>query len=134
MKKKFIFAVIAAGVLGLSVLGFFVLGGVSKVEKFGELPNVYAGKTAIGSILVNPKKYLDKTVVIEGVIAKECPGGCWMHVRDTSGGVMFVEMKGTSYAPIPQRTGKYVMVKGVVYQNQGNTRETKLLGKGLIIK
>jgi len=122
------------GVVLLGLWGILILGCGAKIEKFGEAPDETSAKTAIGTILVNPHNYLDKEVVVEGVIGSECPTGGWINVRDNAGATIYVEMHGTSFAPIPQRVGKRVLVKGVVYQSEGATKETKLLGKGLIIK
>lgn len=130
MKK--IFVILGAALIGL--FGLYILGCGPRIEKFGDAPDETTTKTAIGTILLNPQKYVDKEVVVEGVIASECPTGGWINVRDKSGGTIYVEMHGTSFAPIPQRVGKSVVVKGIVFQSEGATKETKLLGKGLVIK
>lgn len=121
--------------LVLTVLfGLHIIGCGQRIEKFGDAPLDNAPKTAIGTILLNPQNYIDKDVIIEGVIASECPTGGWINVRDSSGGTIYVEMHGSSFAPIPQRVGRKAIVKGLVYETRGNTKEIKLLGKGLIIK
>lgn len=122
------------GVFLIAISGLYMVGCAAKVEKFGDAPSENAPKTAIGTILLNPQNYIDKEVVIEGIIASECPTGGWINVKDKSGGTIYVEMHGTSFAPIPQRVGKSVVVKGTVYQAGGATKELKILGKGLIIK
>ena len=125
MKKLFVILGLVSTVLfGLSTLGC----GAGGVEKFGEALLDNDAKTAIGEIMLNPKNYVDKDVVIEGAIASECPTGGWINVRDASGSAIYVEMHGASFAPIPQRVGKSVLVKGTVYQSEGATKETKLLG------
>jgi len=130
MKK--IFVILGAALIGLFSL--YILGCAQKVEKFGDVPAESAIKTAIGTILLNPQNYIDKDVIIEGVIASECPTGGWINVQDKSGGTIYVEMHGSSFAPIPQRVGRNVIVKGTAYQSGGTTKEIKLLGKGLVIK
>jgi hypothetical protein len=130
MKKLFMIL----GLVLTALFGLYILGCGPKIERFGDVPADNAPKTAIGTILLNTQNYIDKDVIIEGVIASECPTGGWINVRDKSGGTIYVEMHGSSFAPIPQRVGRNVIVKGVVYQSEGVTKEAKLLGKGLIIK
>ena len=127
MRKAFI-------VLVIVLSGLYGTGCGARVEKFGETPDETAPKANIGTVLFNPQSYIDKDVVVEGVIASECPTGGWINVRDTSGSAIYVEMHSAPFAPIPQRVGKSVVVKGQVYQSEGSTKETKLLGKGLVIK
>lgn len=130
MKKGFVvLAIVLSGLLGL-----YIIGCGPRVERFGEAPDETAPKTSIGTVLFNPQNYIDKEVVVEGTIASECPTGGWINVRDASGAAIYVEMHSASFAPIPQRAGKGVLVKGLVYQSEGSTKETKLLGKGLVIK
>ena len=116
------------------MFGLYICGCGPKIEKFGDAPVENVAKIAIGTILLNPQDYVDKDVVIEGVIDSECPTGGFVYVKDNSGGTIYVEMHSAPFAPIPQRTGKNVIVKGTVYQSEGATKETKLLGKGLVIK
>ncbi len=130
MKKIFV----VLGVVSTVLFGLYILGCGPGIEKFGEAPLDNSTKTAIGTILLNSQSYIDKDVVIEGVIASECPTGGWINVRDALGATIYVEMHSAPFAPIPQRVGKSVLVKGLVYQSEGTTKETKLLGKGLIIK
>ncbi len=130
MKK--IFVVLRVVLIGL--FGLYICGCRPKIEKFGNSPDENAAKTAIGTILLNPQDYVDKDVVIDGVIDSECPTGGFIYVKDNSGVTIYVEMHSAPFAPIPQRTGKNVIVKGTVYQSGGATKETKLLGKGLVIK
>ncbi len=122
------------GVVLIGLFGLYILGCGPKIERFGDVPQENAPKTAIGTILLNPQNYIDKDVIIEGVIASECPTGGWINVRDASGAAIYVEMHSAPFAPIPQRVGKSILVKGLVYQSEGTTKETKLLGKGLVIK
>ena len=122
------------GVVLIGLFGLYILGCGSKIERFGDVPQENAPNIAIGTILLNPQSYIDKDVIIEGVIASECPTGGWINVQDKSGGTIYVEMHGSSFAPIPQRVGRNVIVKGTAYQSGGTTKEIKLLGKGLIIK
>ncbi len=130
MKKIFVIL----GVVSTVLFGLYILGCASGIEKFGDVPLDNSTKTAVGTILLNPQNYIDQDVIIEGVIASECPTGGWINVRDASGAAIYVEMHGASFAPIPQRVGESVIVKGTVYQGEGATKETKLLGKGLVIK
>ena len=130
MKKIFVIL----GVVSTVLFGLYISGCGPGIEKFGEAPLDNNTKTAIGTILLNPQNYIDKDVIIEGAIASECPTGGWINVQDKSGGTIYVEMHGSSFAPIPQRVGRNVIVKGTAYQSGGTTKEIKLLGKGLIIK
>ena len=127
-----IFVILRVVLIGL--FGLYVCGCGSRIEKFGDAPDEGAVKTAVGTILLNPQSYVDKDVVIEGTIESECPAGGWINVKDKSGGTIYVEMHGTSFAPVPQRVGRNVIAKGMVYQSEGTAKETKLLGKGLVIK
>lgn len=103
-------------------------------EKYGEIPDEQATRTPITSILDSPETYIDKAVVIEGTIASECPTGGWIGIEDTTGHKIYVELHGTAFAPIPQRIGKKVVVKGIVFQSEGASREVKLLGQGVLIQ
>ncbi len=133
-RNKNVSRIIGLFIISLFTLYFWGCSGSSGEEKFGEVLDEKAPKTAVGTILLNTKDFIDKDVVVEGVIASECPSGGWINVKDTSGATIYVEMHGASFAPIPQRVGKNVIVKGVVYQTGGENKETKLLGKGLVIK
>jgi len=127
VKKAFV-------ILGVALIGLYISGCGPQVERFGEAPDETAPKTSIGTVLLNPQSHIDKEVIVEGTIASECPTGGWINVRDASGAAIYVEMHSAPFAPIPQRVGKGVVVKGSVYQSEGAAKETKLLGKGLIIK
>lgn len=116
------------------VFGIFVSGCGERIEKFGDAISDSEPKTAIASILFNPQKYEGKDVVIEGKISSECPTGGFIYVQDASGGTIYVEMHSAPFAPIPQRTGSIVQAKGTVYLSGGAAKETKLLGKGLVIR
>lgn len=130
MKKSLmILAIILSGLFGL-----YIVGCGPRIEKFGEAPEETAAKTSVSAVLFNPQSYVDKEVVVEGTIASECPTGGWINVKDASGSTIYVEMHSAPFAPIPQRVGQRVLVKGLVYQSEGSTKETKLLGKGLVIK
>lgn len=130
MNKRYL----VLGVILTGLFAFYLIGCGPKIEKFGEAPDEAATKTGVGTILLNPRNYIDKEVVVEGVIGSECPTGGWIRVKDNSGGSIYVEMHSAAFAPIPQRVGKSVLVKGTVYQSEGSNKETKLLGKGLVIK
>lgn len=116
------------------VLSFCCLSCGKKIEKYGDIPDEKVEKTLISSILLSPKRYIGKEVVIEGVIANECPTGGFIYVDDRAGHVIYVEMHGAEFAPIPQREGRLVVVKGVVFQGEGVAKEVKLLGKGVVIR
>ncbi|MDD5772804.1 MAG: hypothetical protein PHX78_04975 [bacterium] len=122
------------GLILIGAAGLFISSCGSGIEKFGEEIGANTAKTAIGTILLNPGDYVNKEVIIEGKIASECPTGGWINVSDASGGgTIYVEMHGTPIT-IPQRVGKNVEVKGMVYQTESEPKETKILAKGLIIK
>ena len=127
-------AAVAWGMTFFLILGVLICGCKPEVEKFGEPVDDSAAVTAIATVLANPQSYLDKDVVMEGTISSECPAGCNLHLRDSSGATIYVEIHGTSFAPIPQRVGKTARVKGKVYQSEGAEKEIKLFGKGLQIK
>ena len=130
MKKVFVIS----GLLLMLVSTIFLLGCAAKAEKFGDAPAESDAKTSVGTILVNPQNYINKDVVIGGLIASECPSGGWINVKDDSGSTLYVEMHSASFAPIPQRVGKKVVVKGTIYQTEDSLKEIKILGKGLVIK
>ena len=116
------------------IFGLFVSGCGEKIEKFGDAISDSEPKTAIASILFDPQKYRDKDVILDGKIVSECPTGGFIYVQDASGGTIYVEMHSAPFAPIPQRTGRSAQVKGMVYLSGSAAKETKLLGKGLVIK
>lgn len=115
-------------------LSFCCVGCGKKVENYGDIPEENAQKTPISAILLSPNQYKDKEVVIEGVITNECPTGGFIYVDDQAGHVLYVEMHGAEFAPIPQRGGHPVVVKGIVFQGEDARKEVKLLGKGVIIR
>jgi hypothetical protein len=122
------------GLILIGAAGFFISSCGSGTEKFGEELEANPAKTAIGTVLLNPNDYVNKEVVIEGKIASECPTGGWITVQNaTGGGTIYAEMHGTPIT-IPQRVGKNVVVKGMIYQTESTPPETKILVKGLIIK
>ena len=123
-----------SGSLLVLVFTVFLFGCGAKAEKFGDAPGESDAKASVGTILTNPQSYLNKDVVISGVISSECPSGCWINVKDDSGTVVYVELQGQSFAPIPQRVGKKIIVKGMVYQTENTPNETRILGKCLVIK
>ncbi|MBI5207517.1 MAG: hypothetical protein HY934_06970, partial [Candidatus Firestonebacteria bacterium] len=115
-RNKIIFGLI---LIGLSMLYIIGCSGKNDGEKYGEIPDEKAPKTAVGTIVLNPQEYIDKDVIVEGDIASECPSGGWINVKDKSGATIYVEMHGASFAPIPQKDGSSVVVKVVVYQTEG---------------
>jgi hypothetical protein len=116
------------------LLGLLFVGCGRSLEKYGEVPDASAQKTPISAILFSPNEYGGKDVVIEGTISAECPTGGWIHVEDTSGHRIYVEFHGAEFAPIPQRAGRGVVVKGTVYVSEGGSKEVQLLGKGILIQ
>ncbi len=130
MKKWFVIS----GLLLMLVSTVFILGCGVRAEKYGDAPSESDAKTSVGTILVNPQSYINKDVVVGGTISSECPSGCWINVKDDSGSVIYVEMQGASFSPIPQRVGKKVIVKGTVFQTEDTPKETRLFGKGLVIR
>jgi hypothetical protein len=108
--------------------------GCSTTETYGDSPDEKTVRTPLSAIFLSPQEYINKEVVVEGVITSECPTGGFIYVRDQSGHDIYVEMHGTSFAPIPQRTGRKVIVKGLVFQSEGSSKEVKLLGKGVLIR
>jgi hypothetical protein len=118
--------------LGMCSVGASGCG--QKIEKYGDWPGENSVKTAVSSILFNPKEYLDKEVAVEGEVSSQCPSGCWLYLRDSSGGKIYVELQGTSFSPIPQRVGRKIAAKGIVFQSENESKEMKILAKGLIIK
>jgi hypothetical protein len=126
---KHLYAIAATVLLALCVIAC----GKS-IETYGETPDEKAAKTPISAILFSPKQYLDKEVVIEGTISSECPTGGWINVQDASGHTIYVEFHGAEFAPIPQRAGSPVVVKGVVFQSEAERKEVQLLGKGVVIR
>ncbi len=137
MKK---WTIIGGAVLGVILIGVVVLFNMcigectmTGGENFGDMPGENPAITAVGTVILNPQKYLDKEVTVEGVIASECPTGGWINIRDNSGSIIHFNMHGTTVGPIPQRVGRKVIAKGMVYQGESTPKETKLLAKGLRI-
>lgn len=113
---------------------FLVAGCRHRAEQFGEVPEENAPRVPIASLLVSPQEYMDKEVVIEGVIASECPTGGWIGVTDAEGHRIYVDVHGAPFSPLPQRGGREVVVKGVVFQSAGTNKEIKVLGRGVLIR
>lgn len=130
MKKM----LVILGMILIGSAGLYISGCGPKTEKFGEEFAENSVKTAIGTVLLNPGDYVNKEVIIEGKIASECPTGGWITVQnDLGGGTIYAEMHGTPIT-IPQRVGKNVVIKGMIYQTESTPPETKILVKGLVIK
>ena len=136
MKKWTIVGLVLGVILiGVAVLFTMCIGDCKATggENFGDIPGENPAITAVGTVMLNPQRYLDKEVIVEGVIASECPTGGWINIRDNSGGTINFNMHGTTVGPIPQRVGSKVIAKGMVYQTEGTPKETKLLASGLRI-
>lgn len=115
-------------------LGLFCASCSKKVEKFGDIPSETSLKTPINTILLLPNEYVGKEVVIEGVIASECPTGGWLRIQDSTGHTIYVELHQAEFAPLPQRSGSKAIVKGIVFQESGSSKEVQILGKGVLIQ
>lgn len=84
------------------------------------------GVTSVKDILVNPDKYLDQTVRLEGKIVRECPTGCWFFLEDETG-TIYVDINPSGLS-IPPKVGKKVVVEGVpTNRNNG----ISIIGKGV---
>lgn len=137
MKKKLIILGIIFGVLLITVAVLYSMCiGNCKVtggENFGDFPGENPALTSVGTVVLNPQKYLDKEVTVKGTIESECPGGGWIRVKDDSNATIYVEMHHEPWVPIPQRVGSKAFVTGTVYQTQSTPKETGILVKGLRI-
>ena len=84
------------------------------------------GVTSVKDILVNPDKYLDQTVRLEGKITRECPSGCWFFLEDETG-TIYVDISPSGLS-IPPKVGKKVVVEGVPTNSNGRV---SIIGKGV---
>lgn len=78
---KIIMAVVLSVV---SVWALAACGGKSDPEIFGsEIDTTKYIKATADGILTSPTdEFFDKDVVIDAVITKICPAGCWFYVKD----------------------------------------------------
>jgi len=114
-----------SGVLVVFLLSAFVVSaGYAKPQLYGEaISNRQV--TAIKDILADPKGYAGKPVTIEGVIASECPTGCWFYVKAADGSVTIYVDIGKAGLAIPPYQGKKVLVEGIV-----TTKGTEVMIEG----
>ena len=75
--------------------------GVSPLKT--ELPVV-----KIADILVNPREYDGKSVIVKGKITRECPSGCWFNLQDGNA-VIYIDLLPSNIV-IPQKTGSSAKV------------------------
>lgn len=122
------------GIIAAVVVGLCCVCCGEKMEKYGDVTGMDGPKAPIALLLYSPKDYIGKQVVIEGVIATECPAGGWIRVEDKDGHSIYVEFHGAAFAPIPQRVGRKVTAKGVVFQSEGAFKEVQILGKGVVVQ
>ena len=71
----------------------------------------------IADILVNPKQYDGKNVIVKGKIARECPSGCWFNLQDGNA-VIYIDLLPSNIV-IPQKTGSSARVTARVVR-EGN--------------
>jgi hypothetical protein len=62
----------------------------------------------IADILVNPKEYDGKNVIVRGKISRECPSGCWFNLQDGNA-VIYIDLLPSNIV-IPQKTGSSARV------------------------
>ena len=83
----------------------------TRPEHFGR-PFEGSPKASVKDLLEKPAEHLDHDVTIEGEITRQCPAtGCWLYVRDESGGNIRVELAPIA-ATLPQRSGRRAIVEG----------------------
>jgi hypothetical protein len=62
----------------------------------------------IADILVNPKEYDGKNVIVKGKISRECPSGCWFNLQEGNA-VIYIDLLPSNIV-IPQKTGSSARV------------------------
>ncbi len=119
------------GLLSLILLLTIVIGsivGCGGGEKFGEeITEIEV--TKIKDILIDPDKYVGKTIRVEGKIIRECPSGCWFYLKDETG-TIYVNLLPSGLA-IPQKVGAKVVVEGKLESKEGRI---EIVGKGVEIR
>jgi hypothetical protein len=86
---------------------------VQTQKKFGKEPDSLALKVEIQDLLKTPEGYLEKTVIIQGRVREECPGGHWFvleNPKDTSS-TIFVDLTKAGFV-VPQMIGAGALVYG----------------------
>lgn len=119
------------GLLLLILLLTIVIGsivGCGGGEKFGEEITVIE-ITKIKDILIDPDKYVSKTIRVEGKIIRECPSGCWFYLKDDTG-TIYVNILPSGFA-IPQKVGAKAVVEGKLESKEGRI---EIVGKGVEIR
>ena len=119
------------GLLSLILLLTIVIGsivGCGRSEKFGEEITVIK-VTKIKDILIDPDKYVGKTIRVEGKIIRECPSGCWFYLKDDTG-TIYVNLHASGFT-IPQRVGAEVVVEGELKSEE---ERKEIVGKGVEIR
>lgn len=119
------------GLLLLILLLTIVIGsivGCGGSEKFGEEITVIE-ITKIKDILIDPDKYVGKTIRVEGKIIRECPSGCWFYLKDDTG-TIYVNILPSGFA-IPQKVGAKAVVEGKLESKEGRI---EIVGKGVEIR
>jgi hypothetical protein len=109
MKKLFLSAVIVL----FAISNLFAGDG----NKYGA-PITLKEKTKISSILQNPKNYLNKKVLVEGLVVAVCEKkGCWMELAsDKQYQKIKIKVKdGEIVFPLEEK-GKTALVEGTVYE------------------
>ena len=62
----------------------------------------------IADILVNPREYDGKNVIVRGKISRECPSGCWFNLQEGNA-VIYIDLLPSNIV-IPQKTGSNARV------------------------
>ncbi|GJQ32365.1 MAG: hypothetical protein HBSAPP04_12040 [Ignavibacteriaceae bacterium] len=96
----------------------FLFTGASFAQKgdvYGQAPSLKS-KTKVSAIFASPKKYVGKTVMIEGTVVDVCQKrGCWMEVAgDKKGQKIKIKVDdGVIVFPVAKK-GHKAIVQGVV--------------------
>lgn len=91
--------------------------GIGNCETYGtEISNLTI--TPITEIFGNIQGYEGKVVTVKGVIAVECPTGCWFNIKE-GGAMLRVDLKPAGIA-IPQKVGQKVVVEGAISVENGS--------------
>ncbi|MBN2209442.1 MAG: hypothetical protein JW759_09120 [Candidatus Coatesbacteria bacterium] len=118
--------IISLALIALLVAALCGCGGGG--EKFGDAITTVE-TTKVGDILARPDDFTGKTVKIEGEIARECPTGCWLDLKDETG-VTYVDLGPSGFA-IPQKVGSKITIEGKVLKRP---ERTMIIGKGVEIQ
>lgn len=109
------------------VIIFFMIGCSSeKIEKYGnEIQS--SNKVKISEILSNPKAYVGKTVLVEGMVVDVCKeAGCWMDIAsDIPNQKIKVKVKDGDIVFPVEAKGKSALVEGIVYSIELDEEEAR---------